>query len=414
MSKQYTVKSGDTLSKIAGEQYGQTEKWTTIYKANQTTLKSGDPNLIFPGEVIIIPELSERVKLKNEQIAKSLENADKNSYKLIINDLKIPVQAFTITRTMDTAADGWTASIAWTPGLDTNLDEATKMKKYHDASFYLGGVLQINGSLYGVKQKKDNSSITKELVGWSFTADAIDSTIKPPYEVSKYTLKQRATDLIDPLGIGIQWDIDDDLKFDKITASPEDTIFKHLLKYAKQKGVLISSTPVGDLQFLRANVDGESVGTIEESQQGFLNYEISFDGRKLFNSYKAIGQSPKSGSKFEIAKDDSVPKSRMLTFKSPDSSEGDLKGSAEWRRSSQLATTLTQSFIATSWYAPNNELWQENTIVTVKSPSLSLDTGFDFLIKRVTFKLDNNGRTADLSLVPPQVYSGEIIPDIFK
>ncbi len=54
-SKFYTVKSGDTLGKIAKEFYGNAMKYPVIFEANKPMLK--DPNKIYPGQVLRIPEL---------------------------------------------------------------------------------------------------------------------------------------------------------------------------------------------------------------------------------------------------------------------------------------------------------------------------------------------------------------------
>ena len=51
----YTVQSGDTLSKISREQYGDAMKYPKIFEANQPMLKA--PNLIYPGQVMRIPPL---------------------------------------------------------------------------------------------------------------------------------------------------------------------------------------------------------------------------------------------------------------------------------------------------------------------------------------------------------------------
>jgi nucleoid-associated protein YgaU len=51
----YTVKSGDTLSKIAKEQYGNAGKYMVIFEANKPMLK--DPDKIYPGQVLRIPPL---------------------------------------------------------------------------------------------------------------------------------------------------------------------------------------------------------------------------------------------------------------------------------------------------------------------------------------------------------------------
>lgn len=49
----YTVQPGDTLSKIAKEQYGDARKYIKIFEANRPMLK--DPNKIYPGQMLRIP-----------------------------------------------------------------------------------------------------------------------------------------------------------------------------------------------------------------------------------------------------------------------------------------------------------------------------------------------------------------------
>ena len=49
----YTVKSGDTLSKIAKQELGDGSDYMKIYEANRDQLKN--PDLIKPGQVLKIP-----------------------------------------------------------------------------------------------------------------------------------------------------------------------------------------------------------------------------------------------------------------------------------------------------------------------------------------------------------------------
>ena len=51
----YTVVSGDTLSKIAKNHYGDAMKYPVIFEANKPMLK--DPDKIYPGQVLRIPPL---------------------------------------------------------------------------------------------------------------------------------------------------------------------------------------------------------------------------------------------------------------------------------------------------------------------------------------------------------------------
>lgn len=53
-SKSYTVKSGDSLSKIAKQFYGDASQWRKIHAANVD--KVPNPDLIHPGQELTIPE----------------------------------------------------------------------------------------------------------------------------------------------------------------------------------------------------------------------------------------------------------------------------------------------------------------------------------------------------------------------
>jgi nucleoid-associated protein YgaU len=52
--RRYTVKAGDTLSKISREFYGDPNQYSKIFNANRNVL--ADPNKISPGQDLLIPE----------------------------------------------------------------------------------------------------------------------------------------------------------------------------------------------------------------------------------------------------------------------------------------------------------------------------------------------------------------------
>jgi LysM repeat protein len=53
-ARTYVVVSGDNLSRIAKQLYGDANKWRAIYEANRSVIKN--PDLIYPGQVLRIPE----------------------------------------------------------------------------------------------------------------------------------------------------------------------------------------------------------------------------------------------------------------------------------------------------------------------------------------------------------------------
>ena len=52
-AQEYTVKAGDTLSKLAGQFYNSTYRWDRIYEANRDTVKN--PHYIYIGQKLMIP-----------------------------------------------------------------------------------------------------------------------------------------------------------------------------------------------------------------------------------------------------------------------------------------------------------------------------------------------------------------------
>ena len=52
-AKTYTVKAGDTLSKIAKQQLGDANAYMKIFEANRDQIS--DPDLIKPGQILTIP-----------------------------------------------------------------------------------------------------------------------------------------------------------------------------------------------------------------------------------------------------------------------------------------------------------------------------------------------------------------------
>lgn len=405
--KPYTVQAADSYESIAQQAYGDFRFASRVQAANQS-----NRGILSTGQIIVIPVLTLDNSLKTELAKARLKNKGIDDLTIIINNKEIKPLSANIMRTMDTVSDGWTALTEWTPGADKELDEVYRPFAYHPASVYIGGELIINGILYTSEPGFSNAGITMGLEGFSYTADLIDSTLKPPYEFNKISLEQLAPELVKPVGINAYFRHDTGGAFDRITASRGDTIAGLLIKYATQRGILVTSQASGDLLFTKANT-GRSVGTLEEGKT-LDALKIKYDGRKLFNAYRAVGQSPFGTSKAAISKDDTVPRSRFKTISVNDTTKGDIQKAADWQRSKQLAKALTFPIEYDSWFAPNGSLWQENTLVTIVSKTLSLSRGFTFLIKSVNYAYDNEGRRVTLNLTPPQAYSGLQITNVWS
>jgi prophage tail gpP-like protein len=264
-----------------------------------------------------------------------------------------------------------------------------------------------------VKHESKSDGRSKELEVFSPTADLIDSTPAEPYELNNQSLQQICKKRCRPFGIDVVIDdgIDADTRFKRATADKTSSIFDHLSSLAKQRGLLLSSTIEGDLLITGANVQSQPVGTIEEGFPQSQDYSISFNGRGRFNTYKAISQTPKKRGVSSIVVDKVVPKPRRMTFINDSTLSGELTEAAEWKKNKTLAESLTIPFPYTDWFDPQGNLWEVNTLVTVKSPTLGIEKGFTFLIRQIEFILETGERSVVLGLVPPSLYTKENIEE---
>lgn len=409
---QYKVIAGDRLNNIEKSAYGYIT--SSLEKANPYLLKRPisleGRNTIWPDDILTIPELPTKQVLKTSLAERQLSNRDKNKITLIIADIEMEFDSMRIVRLMDAPSDGWSCRIQWVPGFNADLDRALTPFTYPLAKVYIGNDLIINGVLYSVQPDNSKDGLTMVLEGFSFSCDIIDSTMTTPYEAENITLLDRANQLLAPLGMSAELDdgVDQGGVFDRVTGDITDPIFNHLEDLATQRGLLISATPEGNILFTKAK-NNTPVGTISSGEALAIGWGASFDGRKLFNQITAIGESPGAVNNVATVTDRNVPRSRFMTFKADNTTDGDIETSAKWQRTKQFADALTIPFPVSSWYAPNGELWKENTLVTVISKEIFVPNGFTFLIRQVEYVEENSGQTSTLHLVPPSVYNGEEI-----
>ena len=393
---------------------------------------------------------------------KSIPLKDKDEMTLIIQDKEVVIESATLVKTMDTGADGFTAVIPWSPGLDAKLDEITKPYSYSNAGIYIGGNLESEQVLYDVTHSTSGRT-EKTLEFWSKTADIIDSTVIAPYEMNNVKLTDRCRQQCEKFGIAVivgedvaselnetrkvivdtgkkktfvtgakltntlTWEpiktdvpikkskyVTDEKKFSRVKAEPTDTIFSHLSKLAAQRGLLLSCTSSGDLLITKANINAKPVGTIEEGVSWLCDtYTAKWSGRDRFNIYRAITKSAGSSkaSGIQATTDPIVKSPRLLTFNAPDDLPGEVKSAAEWRRNKSAADALTFQLPVNSWYAPDGSLWKPNTTITIISETLDIKNGFTFLITSVEYKYENGGTTATLSVKPPSTYDSGVISE---
>jgi len=354
---------------------------------------------------------------------------EKSDFTLVISDNELPVVSGRLKRSIDTCADGCKATIVLT-------DQAREIIRpfgYENVQVYLGGELVLTGVVYGLNSRITGKEKSATLDIGSLACDIVDSVKYPPYEFNFQTLADIADDILGEKGLTPRfesYDIESEF-FERVCIDAQQSIFDFLSELARQRGVLISSNEKGEVYFLRADTSSTPVETIELA----TSLEGSFNGRDLFSSYRVTAMLPEVQAKtkklkrsrrtrttddtvqtlkYAEAYDSLVPSTRETTSTVDNVTSEGLPKAAEWERSRRWAKACTITIPRVGWYPKDSdEIYKENTLVTLKTSDLWLEDGFDFLIKSVEYVLDSNGAVALITLIPPQAYTGEPVPDIF-
>ena len=369
-----------------------------------------------------------------DRLAKSLasgvlDNADKDKCTLVINGKEIPAVSATIKRSIESCVDGFNATIAMS--LDYK-DPPVRAYGYEKCEVYLGSNLVITGVIYTSDIDYNINGYSANIEGSSIPTDLIDSEFFPPYDMNQITLPEIAQSIIDRLGIDIEvevkpYDINNEF-FERIDIDESDTMLNLLHDLALQRGILVLSTKEGNLLLTRTNDAGKPVCVIGDEKNPLSNVRAKFDGRKRFNKYRAYATSPlrvqvdtkkrrkKSYRTYTqyrsiVILDNEVPETRQTSCKADDNAITEEEKAAAYSQKRAYADSLEIKIPVNSWYIfGKEELWEENTLVTLQHPAIFLKNGFDMLIREVTYTFNSDGCTAVLDVVPPQCYSDKIIP----
>lgn len=419
MSEQYKAKAGDTLRKIASKTLGSPFKWVEILDANpwlndpkrrasQTDIGLPDREALFsPGSIFTIPT-------DTDFVDQGFPDDNPLSYRIV---LRGPGTTYEITdalevsqiRFMNTMTNGFSFLIPWKDP-DPKLEYLLSEDGYYDAFLYIGGKLDYQCVIYNFRREHTAQGLTQRVWCFSPSADAVDSRVEPPYIYTDITLENLIKDnLTRPHSIQVEMLISDNTRFQQASANETDTIAGFLQKYANQRQAFLNSKPDGNARVWRANVDGKSVGTITEGRQLPVGFLYEYSGRKRFTNYKGICETPTETLEAYVT-DFRVPLTRKTTVMIDSATTAEeLKEAVNWFKNKTDAEAKKRVFPVTGLYAPDGELWTENTITSIVSKTMNAPDGFDFLIEGIERKWSRNGITTDLHIVDPSAFSNGAI-----
>lgn len=354
------------------------------------------------------------------RIAAIIESKSADEVVIVIDGTRIEqFSNFSILFSIDNVGTGFSFSSPFFPETKQYRD-LFRPKSYHPTQIYIGGNLVFNGRMEFVSPENDGISTKVSVQGRSITAIIIDCTFeKDDFSGSQFIenglqfkgadLQEIAASVVKKFGIDVAFPDGAGAIFE--TASPDNpttVIFDFLQNLARQRKLLIGQNNFGELLFRRAKTTGTPIAELIEGQQGMIISTASYDGTKRFSEYNAFGQQYGKADNFALVEDSTIPILRPKSINSNDTNAGNIKDSAEWSLSSDIANSINIPLSYEGWLTPDGDLWKENELIIIHAPSLMIYQPYTMLIKSVNLRETDTEKITDIIVTIPEAYTGEI------
>lgn len=424
MSKIHNVVLGDRITNLSIKYYGTAGKTGLIINANPQ-LKGRLISLenlptIYPGDILIIPEETQNITNFPEKklFPETIPVTNPNEISFLIEGKKFNYfTEYNLNKSLDSFD-----SISFSVPFDTT-NNLIKLVfdpfAYKDIGIYYNGILQFGGTMIGVSSESNpNSKIIN--VACYPKCGVLNDCSTPvslyPIEFEDQDIEQIANKLLTPFGLQAVFDADKGNQFKKVAPEPDQGIYDFLSGLAKQRGLVITNTPQGNLLFWKATSD-PSIANIKEGERPFVSCSPTFNQQNYFSHITGIlpVKNKKDSERYTWENNFLKMKGilRPTTFILDDSESGDLKSAVEIKAGRMFGNACTYSLTLQGHHDQSGNLWNKNTIINVQAKGAMIYNETDFLIKDLTLSRTNSGGdTTTMNLVLPGSYSGKIPQEV--
>lgn len=286
-----------------------------------------------------------------------------------------------------------------------------------------------------------NEDRTMNIRGRNRCGDLVDNSVSTlTSEFKNISLEGLAEELLGIQEIEVLTETNTGEKFKKFTVNQGETVFDCLNRAARNRGVLLTTNPEGNLVITnRAGIEVSSTPSISDPAPTFdfvaaaaslagissagvslvqgenvLTARAAYDHSNRFQSYLAKGSSrgtdANSGSALSVqatAKDKNIKRTRTKIVLAEGNVDKDaVQRRANWEAVLRAAESTEVEVTVQGWRKTiGGDLWKPNESVEVSLPYIGVSG--QLLIRSVSFTKDLGGTITSLSLTRPDAYSPE-------
>lgn len=399
----YTVITGDTFAAISRKVYGVETSAGLIQRANP-----GVAEPLTGGIEIFIPINPDDVTDQPQSIPS--DNIDEVALKIDNQRFRF-WDSITITRSLDTF-DTVTFSAPFNED-DKAARVAFQPFTYKPVDVMFGGAPLFTGVMVDPLPSLDPNKRTVSVSCYSLPGVLNDCPIPAsafPLEYDGQGLRDIAISVARTFGLSVEFTEQQGPVFERVAADPTKKAFTFLSELARQRNFVIASTPEGKLFFRRSVTPGSPVARLAQGSPPVGAIEPQFSPQEYYSHVTGLDAAVLGlgGSQYTVENTRLKGVIRPLTFKAPDTTNGDIKAAVEAKAGRMFANMVSYSVPVATWRDPQGDLWTPNTTVKLVAPGAMIYNEYEFIIRSVGLIAEKNSRSAVLELVLPGAFDGKI------
>lgn len=295
-------------------------------------------------------------------------------------------------------------------GENAGIKDIIKPLQFKPCQIFIDDRLVTTAVIVGVLPTLGNEN-TVSVTGYAKPGVMNDCSIAHenyPIEYRDQTLQQIATDMSSFYGVGVVFTANSGAVFEKVKPEPGESPFNFLIKLAKDRGFLISSTASGKLLFRKAATNPRTT-TLKQGHTPLLSVTPDINPQGYYSSITGLAP----GSIIKDAEAVTVNNARLkvnrpFVYKIQQKLSGaDLQDAVKWKIGLMIANAMKYSISVQGLRDEHGRIWETNTYINLTAPGAYVNNETTFIIKNLT--LDKSGSDiTTMNLVLPESYSGEI------
>jgi prophage tail gpP-like protein len=278
-----------------------------------------------------------------------------------------------------------------------------------DIELRVGDEVVMTGVIDDLDLGGDAETQTAHLAGRSRTREAVDcsapagSWSAPLLKVAQELVRDYGLDVVDECGVGG--------RMVRHRTELGEKVFDALDRLARDNECMVTDDAQGRVVLTQAGRGGTGA-RIERGRAGFLKGNARRSCAERYSEVICQGQSI-GDAEVEVAAqgaaiDVGVRRTRRLIIRPERGvSKAAAARRARWEVATRAAKALEYTCTMRGWRDSEGRRWRKNTLVTVRDPFAGVWDAV-LLVVDVSLKLTaQEGRTAELRLVPPEAYAAE-------